>query len=167
MEKYEAGLPVIRRKGKAVSEPLLVSTDFGADNLQAEDYQAAGKVILEYRVRLLAANSAGEQIGCETRLKLERPESLQLAESKSPLGGACEAPPSRDDPSHPADNTFAQRMAELNRKLVQQLAGLRETSECMRDASEQVARAITPLHQGLGEIKAKLEPFKSGDESKS
>jgi len=174
MAKYQANLPVIRRTTKVVSEPLSgpvrplrVATDRGADNLLASDYQSAGKMILEYRVRLQAANSAGEQIGYETHLKLEGPESLQLAASISPFGGAHAAPPSRDDLGHPAEKTFAQRLAELNLKLVRQLADLTETGRLMKAATEQVARAMPELRQGLGDIKAKFKPIKLGDESKS
>lgn len=174
MEKYEAGLPAIRRKEKVVSEPrsglvepLLLATDTGTDNLQASDFQAAGNVILEYRVRLLAANPVGEQIGCETRMQLEGPESLQLAESISPFGGACEASPSRDDIGHPAGNTFTQRMAELNLRLGQQLADLKGTGRLMRAASEQITGAMTEMRLGLGGIKAKLKPIAVGDDSKS
>lgn len=167
MGMHEQRLPVVRRRGKVVSEPLLAANDFSADNLLASDYQAAGKVIVEYQVRLLAANSAGEQIGLETHLVLEGPEFSRQSESISHSGGVLEAPPSRNDLGNPAENTFAQRLAELNLRLVQQLADLKETGRLMKDATEQVARAIPELRQGLGEIRTKLKPLKLGDESES
>ncbi len=92
---------------------------------------------------------------------------MQLVESLSSFGGACKAPPFRNDLDHPAEKTFAQRLAELNLRLVQQLAELKETGRLMRDATEQVARALPQLRQDLGEIRTKLKPLKLGDESES